>query len=538
MAGNRVPLDGSRRVLPPDAQITGTPDPNQTIEVTVVLRRRAPLPEPVPGQTISREEFARTYGADPADVEKVKQFAEEHQLKVSEVHLDRRSLILSGTIANFTTAFETDLRTATLDNREVRLREGELTIPANLKGIIEGVFGLDTRPQAKTHFRRRSSIRPHAAAGTSFTPPAVAELYQFPAAGNGAGQTIGIIELGGGYKTADLESFFSGLKIAVPSVKAVSVDGGKNDPSGNPNSADGEVALDIEVAGSIAPGAAIAVYFTTNTDQGFLDAITTAIHDTTHKVTVVSISWGGAESTWTSQAMTSFDQAFQDAQALGITICVAAGDNGSSDGVSDGKAHVDFPASSPNVLACGGTHLVSSNGAIQNELVWNDGSSGGATGGGVSETFPLPSYQTGAGVPPSVNSTHFAGRGVPDVAGDADPQTGYDITADGQSFVVGGTSAVAPLWAALVALMNQQLGTPVGFLNPRIYASAARPGFRDVTSGNNGAYSAGPGWDACTGWGSPIGNALLSALGGDPASAPTKPKPPKKPSPTHKKKKR
>ena len=296
----------------------------------------------------------------------------------------------------------------------------------------------------------------------------------------------------------------------------MSVDGGANAPSGDPNSADGEVALDIEVAGSIAPAASIVVYFTTNTSQGFLDAITTAIHDESHAVSVISISWGGPESTWTSQAMQSYDQAFQDAAALGVTICVAAGDNGSSDGVTDGSAHVDFPASSPNVLACGGTSLQGSNGTISNEVVWNDGASGGATGGGVSENFPLPSYQTGAGVPVSVNSSHFQGRGVPDVAGDADPDTGYGITVDGQPSVVGGTSAVAPLWAALIVLLNQQLGKPVGFLNPQIYAASARTGFHDITSGNNGAYSAGPGWDACTGWGSPIGGGLLTAL--DPTS--------------------
>jgi kumamolisin len=303
-------------------------------------------------------------------------------------------------------------------------------------------------------------------------------------------------------------------------VTDVSVDGGGNQPTGDPNSADGEVALDIEVAGAVAPGANMAVYFTPNTDQGFLDAITTAIHDQTNNVTVISISWGGPESTWTAQSMQSYDQAFQDARALGVTICVAAGDNGSSDGVTtDDLAHVDFPASSPNVLACGGTSLLASNGAIQSETVWNDGSQGGATGGGVSEVFPLPSYQSTSSVPVSVNPSQFQGRGLPDVAGDADPETGYDTTVDGQPSVVGGTSAVAPLWAGLIALLNQQLGKPVGFLNPLLYAAGERSGFHDITSGNNGAYSAGPGWDPCTGWGSPIGTAMLANLSGGTASS-------------------
>jgi kumamolisin len=296
-------------------------------------------------------------------------------------------------------------------------------------------------------------------------------------------------------------------------VTAVSVDGASNQPVGDPNSADGEVLLDIEVVGAIATQAKIAVYFAPNTDQGFLDAITTAVHDNLRKPSVVSISWGGAESTWTAQSFTAYDQAFQDAGLLGVTVCCASGDDGSTDNVTDGAAHVDFPASSPNVLACGGTRLESSGGKITSEVVWNEGTGNGASGGGVSDQFPLPAYQAGAKVPVSVNPSHFQGRGVPDVAGDADPATGYQIHVDGQDAVFGGTSAVAPLWAALIALINQQLGKPVGFLNTALYAKGTS-GLTDITSGTNGAYQAGPGWDACTGWGSPSGQALLAALKG------------------------
>ena len=256
------------------------------------------------------------------------------------------------------------------------------------------------------------------------------------------------------------------------------------------------------------------VYFAPNTDQGFLDAITTAVHDTLNNPSVISISWGGPESTYTSQALTSFDQAFQDAGMLGVTVCIAAGDGGSDDGVGDGKGHVDFPASSPNVLACGGTRLESKNGTITSEVVWNEGAGNGATGGGVSDVFPLPSYQNGAGVPVSVNSSKFAGRGVPDVAGDADPNTGYQILVDGTNGVFGGTSAVAPLWSALIALINESTGKPAGFINPALYSKAGgTAAFHDITSGNNGAYQAGPGWDPCTGWGSPDGAQLLAVLG-------------------------
>ncbi len=273
--------------------------------------------------------------------------------------------------------------------------------------------------------------------------------------------------------------------------------------------------LDIEIAGSIAPGAKIVVYFAENTDAGFLNAITTAIHDTTYKPSVVSISWGGPESSWTQQALTSMDEAFQSAAALGVTICAASGDDGSTDGVTDGLNHVDFPASSANVLACGGTKLAASGSTITSETVWNElASNEGASGGGVSDVFPLPAWQKAANVPPSANPNHNLGRGVPDVAGDADPTSGYVTLVDGQSGVIGGTSAVAPLWAALIALVNESLKQPAGFINPLLYQNAGSAGdFNDIVSGNNGAYSARAGWDACTGLGRPIGNKLAAALG-------------------------
>jgi len=299
------------------------------------------------------------------------------------------------------------------------------------------------------------------------------------------------------------------------------VDGGTNSPTGDPDSADGEVMLDIEVAGSIAPGAKIVAYFAENTDAGFLNAITTAVHDSTNNPSIISISWGGPESSWTAQAMTSMDEAFQSAAAMGVTVCVAAGDDGSTDGVDDGLNHVDFPASSPNALACGGTTLVAMGKTISSETVWNElASDEGATGGGISDVFPLPSWQNGVGVPPSANPGAHVGRGVPDVAGDADPGTGYDTLVDGQSGVIGGTSAIAPLWAALVALINQTNGKPAGLISPLLYPNAATAAdFNDITAGNNGAYSAGPGWDACTGLGSPIGAKVSAALGAGAAQA-------------------
>jgi kumamolisin len=415
-------------------------------------------------------------------------------------------------------AFGVELKEYDHPTGKYRGRTGSIHLPAELHDVVEGVFGLDNRPQAKPHFRtRRERAGARAAAiNLSYTPVQVAALYDFPTGVDGTGECIALIELGGGYDTEDLSNYWAQLKLSTtPTVSAVSVGNGSNAPTGDPNGPDGEVMLDIEVAGAIAPGAKIVAYFAENTDAGFLNAITTAVHDSTNNPSVVSISWGGPESSWTQQAMTSMDEAFQSAAAMGVSVCVAAGDDGSTDGVTDGLNHVDFPASSPNVLACGGTQLVASGNTVTNETVWNElANSEGATGGGISDFFPLPSWQNGAGVPPSANPNKNVGRGVPDVAGNADPSTGYVTLVDGNADVIGGTSAVAPLWAGMIALINESIGKPVGFLNPLLYqdAAAARD-LNDITIGNNGAYSAGSGWDACTGLGSPIGAQMAAALG-------------------------
>jgi kumamolisin len=413
----------------------------------------------------------------------------------------------------------------------------------------------------------------------------VAQIYGFPAGTTGAGQTVAIVELGGGFATSDLDAYFGGLGIAVPSVTAVSVDGAANNPA-DTSGADLEVSLDIDVIGAAAPGAAQVVYFAPNNgDQGFVDAISAAAEASPAPI-AISISWGQSEDSWTAQGLSTMNAAMSDAAALGITVCVAAGDNGSDDDVTDGQVHVDFPASSPYALACGGTTLVAdpTTGTISSEVVWNElASNEGATGGGVSDQFALPTWQAAAGVGPRAAAQpadaasgaaqpggaaaggaaagdvvvaehrrrhHHAGggtggsggsggsgsgssggsgasggsggssgtdwRGVPDVAGNGDPVTGYQIYSGGQAQVVGGTSAVAPLWSALIARLAQATGTRFGLIQTLLYAGVSPgkdvPGFHDITSGNNGAYEAGPGWDSCSGLGSPDGTALLSRL--------------------------
>jgi len=530
MAANEyVAVPGSEREPMRGATKSGECDPNEQLHLTVVVRPRPlgkrvkPLNELVAsGERLTRTQYAERYGADPKDLEQLEAFARAHGLEVSSANVASRTVKLTGTAAACAKAFQVNLGRYEGPEAAYRGRVGPVYIPAALRNIIVSVHGLDNRPQAQAHFRivtqgSSGHIRAGGSSSVSYTAPQVSELYDFPSSANGQGQTIGIIELGGGYTQSDLNTYFSGLGISpAPTVTAVSVDGAQNSPTGNSDGPDAEVMLDIEVAGAVAQGANIVVYFAPNTDAGFLDAINQAVDDKQNNPSVVSISWGGPESTWTSQSLQSYNSALEAASAVGVTVCIAAGDNGATDGVSDGLDHVDFPASSPYALACGGTHLVGSGTTITDEVVWNDLPDNGATGGGVSATFPLPTWQANANVPPSVNPGNFVGRGVPDVAGDADPYTGYQIDVDGGNIVVGGTSAVAPLWAGLIACFNSGLKTSVGYLNPTLYQTIASVAgtFHDITSGNNDGYSAGPGWDACTGWGSPNGAAILQSLAG------------------------
>lgn len=537
---DRVVVAGSERVPVAAAHPTTEVDPAATITVTVLIRRRpgSAVPDVDAGTDLpskahlSREEFATNYGADASDVSLVEAFAKQYGLQVGQVNLAARTVSLTGTIAAFGEAFEVKLRHYEHPGGTYRGREGKLSVPRQVADVIEGVFGLDDRPQVQPKIRWQPQAGGAAVleAANSLTVLEIAQLYGFPTDITGQGQCIAIVEFGGGYQQQDLQHFFQNLKIAEPTVSAISVDGAQNAP-GDP--ADGEVALDIEVAGAVAPGARLAVYFAPNSDQGFIDAITSAVHDTTNRPSVLSISWGGPEETWTGQTRNAIDQAFTDAGLLGMTVLVAAGDHGSADRPStdagyDGLAHVDFPASSPHATGCGGTHLEGNGGAITLETVWNDGD-GWATGGGVSDLFDKPTWQRSANVPPGVNPPGTrVGRGVPDVAGNADITTGYEIYLNGSDSTAGGTSAVAPLWAGLVALLNQATGRQLGFINPVLYSPQGTRALRKIISGSNAigamanqpataGYSAAKGWNACTGLGAPDGKALRTLFGTKPS---------------------
>jgi kumamolisin len=504
MAGKSyIEFTPSLKAAPAGQRLGMVPD-SEIIDISLYLK-----PRPMPAG-LSRAAFHQhRQTLHQNDIALVHDFAKTAGLTVVEDAPARRLVRLRGDAGKVQAAFKTQLHHYHYGTTKFRGRTGMLHLPEDLAEVVEAVLGLDNRRAAEPRSIIRPATKPAAA---SYLPNAVTKFYGFPAGLTGAGQCIGLIELGGGYNASDTQAAFTAMGLTPPQVVAVPLDGGANKPTPD-DGADGEVALDIQVAGGAAPGAKIAVYFTVNTDAGFVDAITTATQDATHKPDILSISWGGPESTWSAQAQSAMTSALQDAAGLNISVFVAAGDNLATDGVTDGQAHVDFPASSPWAIGCGGTLITVEGGAITKETVWNEGTSG--TGGGISTAYPVPSFQEAAKLPKNV-STGAAGRGVPDVAGNADPDSGYIIVVSGQNEVVGGTSAVAPLWAGLTALINQNAATPAGFFLPKLYASSGA--VREITHGNNKpkgskiGYTAGPGWNGCTGLGVPVGSALLALL--------------------------
>jgi kumamolisin len=530
-------LARSAHSLLPNSQPAGPIDLSEGAGVTVFVRSKGDLAalearareeaRKPPGDRsyLSREEVAEQYGASESDMDLLEQYAKEHGL-TTESRSAERSMVLRGTLGNLLAAFPADVQLYNHPGGDYRGRQGEILIPEQLSGIVKGVIGFDTRP------RRRS--RPGIGPGEwgffpswFFDSVPGAPHYNFPkqlddVTLDGKGQAIGIISLGGGFTQADVALYFvQGNHI--PNVVAVPVDDGNNAPG---TSGSGEVMLDIDMAGSVAPAATIAVYFAPNSgDQGFIDAISAAIHDRTNRPAVISISWGSPETLTDQHAMDQFHDLFIVAAVMGITICVASGDHGAADMDAkewDGKLHVDHPACDPLVLGCGGTDAKNT----PLDVVWNDGTAfdptnpdgggGWASGGGVSELFPVPDYQASIN-PVSLSGEH--GRGVPDLSMNA---IHYLSAVGGVMTVDGGTSAVAPLMAGLVARFNQALSLrgkkPAGFLNPFLYSHSTNGMLASVLSGNNGiantisGYEAGPGWNACCGLGTPDGTAMLNAL--------------------------
>ncbi len=537
---NRRALANSLHHLPPGSVAKHRTNPGRWLELTLGVRRRKPLPDLAaldakrPGERtyMTRDQLRNEFGSDPAAIAAIEQFAADHHLVVTRNEPASARLGVGGTVADISEAFGVKL----LDYRHPKLgdfhaRTGPVMLPAELGDAITGVFGLNNHRVMHRLPRRRQSVGQHLLASAQsrpwFIPTELAQIYNFPDA-DASHQCIGLLEFGGGVEPADVTAYFQKIGVAAPAIQIVAVDGVGTDPAADPDST-GEVMLDVDIAGALAGGAKVAVYFSTFDEKGVVDILSTVINDQANDPGVLSVSWGWDENQlfnngvlWSPAAIDHVNHSLLAAAQLGITVCVSTGDDGAEAQVQDGHAHVNFPATSPYVLSVGGTTLHARQGAngqmAVSEVVWNDGP-GSGTGGGVSDITPAPAWQEGK-VPRSLNPGNFAGRAIPDVAANADPATGYLVMNGGQLGIVGGTSAAAPLWASLITRTNALTGARAGNFNALLYGAIGPAGvLRDVTSGNNdtdglldGQFQAGPGWDACTGWGVPDGAKLLAAL--------------------------
>ncbi|SON96702.1 Peptidase [Xanthomonas citri pv. fuscans] len=516
-------LAGSERRTAPSTIEAGQPPQDERLRVLLAVRMPAlnaaadallqlqPNTLPV---AFTRAEFSERFAASATDLQAVADFAAGYGLRIEHAHADSGSVILEGTVQQCEAAFQVSLRQYIDGAMRYRGRTGPVSIPQTLGGIVTAVLGLDARPQAQilpsapeASASLPPAIQPTAPADSrggpimQYTPPQLAQLYGFPEH-DGHGQCIGIIVLGGGYAREQMTAYFAQLRVPMPTLVDVLLPGATNAVSRGNADADVEAQMDIQIAGAIAPGATLVMYFAPNTDNGFLEAINAAIHDAEHSPGIIAISWGFTESQWTPQSRQAYDCAFRAAALMGITVCIAAGDDGASDGQPG--LNVCFPASSPFVLACGGTRLqVTADSA--NEQAWASG------GGGESRFFARPAWQNNLRLTDAQHqSRQLRMRGVPDVAANADVQTGYYLSINGQPAVMGGTSAAAPLWAALLARIYGANRMQPHFVLPRLYG---RPeAFRDIVAGDNAGFRASTGWDANTGLGVPDGARLAEAL--------------------------
>ncbi|NNC07781.1 S8/S53 family peptidase [Corallococcus exiguus] len=547
----RIPLTQSARVSPASLHPPlRSRSATGTVEVTLLLRHGAPLPTVEalcanpPRRPLTHDEFEAKYGTNPKHLAAVRRFAKSHDLTITSERRDRSYVVLQGSTAAIRKAFEVDLRRYTHGKTSYLTHTKPVHLPRALQGVAEWVLGLDTRPLV-THNAAALPIPAEMAkqAGLrTYTAPHVASLYRYPR-NQGEGQCVGIIELAGGYKQSDLDAYLKsvGVERTAPVVNV-----GPNKAGLLNTASNSEVTMDVELVTSVCPAARVVVYNAGSKDYSLRDyhrVLAEAISDRENRPSVLTTSWSFYEGSLIQQGEElAFERLFIEAALLGITVCAASGDLGSQVPVNARSptgaitlAATSYPAASALVLGCGGTTLEAVGDVLHHERVWNrlgeamsmgpSATAAGASSGGVSTMNALPLYQQGMGVPDLVKSSwkngvfevsRSTGRGVPDVAANADLHTGYQIVFKGQQGVAAGTSAAAPMWAALIVRLNEALGERVGFLHPRLYAlvTEGQPVIRRITHGGNGAYFASDAtlWNACTGLGTPDGEALLAGL--------------------------
>jgi kumamolisin len=516
MPARRVPLAGSDRVAPPGATPVGDVDPDERISVVVHVKRRTPdafepgsaddlarFDKPVTRRALAVQR-RRTHGRAVARIVKL---AAETGLAVGRSDPVMRTVELQGTARQMAEIFGATLRLYDDGQSRFRARVGRLEVPAKIAPWTRAILGFDQRPLA--HPTAQLPALAGQGAGSGLWPTDIATLYGIPLDRDMSSARVAIVALGGGYLDSDLAAALAGMKRDAPVVVAA----GNGNNFGNNPTADQEIALDLQVLAGLLPKARITVYFADNTIAGLTGAIHQAIFDDANRPQVISVSWGSAEKFWNDRVRDAMQAVLADALRLRVAVLFAAGDELATSGLTDGKAHVWFPASSPYAISCGGTKpvLAADNASIGSEAVWNEGLKG--TGGGISDVFPVPAYQSQLNLPKSLNDG-AARRGVPDVACAAAATPGYRVVFNGVESAKDGTSAATPLWAALIAMSHVARGEPVGQLNSVLYAN--QPAFRAIAQGDNRVngkgYDAGPGWNACTGLGVPKGADLIAAL--------------------------
>lgn len=495
--------------------------PDERLTLTIYLRHRQTVRRR-PGSTADLTELTKRVTPDELEaerrrilkrpVEHVRRFAKREHMKVVDVDFLRRTVQLSAKARDVERAFETKLAWSDVGSTRCHFPTRKPKTPPPLAAISHAVVGMDTRPARLT----RLDSHGDPGVGASLYPSQIAGLYGIATAGRGAGQCVAIIEPAGGYDREDVAAACKAMKVPVPQMQDFTIGKGRNVMGANLK-ADKEVALDVQVVAGVAPEARIAVIFTELNEPGLVAGMCEAVHGPDIRPNVIVITWGEPEELWPEDSRRALDAVLQDATRLGITVVTSAGDDLATERMNDTKVHVNYPAASPYVLGCGGTRVTldAAGTAIVEEVVWND--NGRGTGGGISTLYQVPDFQAGAKLPGSLNDGK-SGRGVPDVAATAAQANGYRIVLRGAEIVNGGTSAVAPLWGAFIALLNEQRGKPLGYVNQRLYDAPQL--FKPITSGNNIdnesglGYEAGPGpgWNACTGLGVPIGRAIITTL--------------------------
>ncbi|MBV8170844.1 MAG: hypothetical protein JO219_02820 [Candidatus Eremiobacteraeota bacterium] len=501
---NLIPIAGTHRIIWPgttqvedvspdtDVWLTAWLRPKRGGELDVERARTLGAMPPAQRRYLDRAQLSDMTTADPADIQTLQRYCAQFGIEMVATHW--RSVVLSGSLKELIKAFGATVAIYEApDKRRFRHRAGSLHAPAEIAEIVQGLFGFHEWPRSHAIGALHAHLQPLSAAE-------VVKRYQFPEA-DGSGETIGVLQLRGAFKPDDFTKCMqdAAVKTNAPFVRRID---NAEVSHAIETDKDIESAIDTQIVGALAPGAQMVIYAAPDNERGVLDAVRTALFDADHRPSILSISFGFPEHLWTPAALTILDQLFTAAALIGVSVFCASGDNGAEldDG---GKPHVLAPASSPFAHGCGGTAIADT--SKPEETAWEK------TGGGFSERFDAAPWQ---GVVNSVASEYKikAGRGVPDFAAQVKP--GYTVFFDGVKFNMGGTSAVAPMWSALAARLNQRIGKPIGFFAPLLYGKAKSGIFRDVTSGANDRFRSGPGWNPCTGLGVPIGTAIERALRG------------------------